>query len=78
MTVLAGLRCDGITAPCVFNGPIKGALVLAWVEQFPLPTLRPGDIVVFDNLGSHKGAAVRRATRQAGAHLLFLSPTALT
>jgi transposase len=44
------------------------------VTQFLVPTLRPGDIVVLDNLGSHKGAAVRRAIRQTGAHLLFLPP----
>ena len=74
MTFLAALRCDGITSPCVFNGPINGASFLAWVEQFLVPTLRPGDIVVLDNLGSHKGVAVRRAIRQAGAHLLFLPP----
>jgi transposase len=74
MTFLAGLRCDGIVAPCVIDGPINGALFLAWVEQFLIPTLRPGDIVVLDNLGSHKGRAVRRAIRAAGAHLLFLPP----
>ena len=74
MTFLAALRCDGIAAPCVFDGPINGASFLAWVVQFLVPTLRPGDIVVLDNLGSHKGVAVRRAIRQAGAHLLFLPP----
>ena len=74
MTFLAALRADGITAPCVFDGPINGCLFLAWVEQFLIPTLRSGDIVVLDNLGSHKGAAVRRAIRGAGAHLLFLPP----
>jgi transposase len=74
MTFLAGLRTDGIVAPCVFDGPINGKLFLAWVEQFLIPTLRPGDIVVLDNLGSHKGRAVRRAIRHAGAHLLFLPP----
>ncbi len=74
MTFLAGLRCDGIVAPCVFDGPINGKLFLAWVVQFLVPTLRPGDIVVLDNLGSHKGQAVRHAIRRAGAHLLFLPP----
>ena len=73
-TFLAGLRRDGLTAPCVFDGPINGGLFLAWVEQFLVPTLRSGDIVVLDNLGSHKGGAVRRAIRAAGAHLLFLPP----
>jgi transposase len=74
MTFLAGLRASGITAPCVFDGPINGCLFRAWVEQFLVPTLRPGDIVVLDNLGSHKSQAVRRAIRDAGAHLLFLPP----
>jgi transposase len=72
MTFLAALRSNGIVAPCVFDGPINGCLFLAWVTQFLVPTLRPGDIVVLDNLGSHKGIAVRRAIRGAGAHLLFL------
>lgn len=72
MTFVAGLRAGGITAPCVFDGPINGCLFRAWVEQFLVPTLRAGDIVVLDNLGSHKGQAVRRAIRAAGAHLLFL------
>lgn len=74
MTFLAALRADGIIAPCVIDGPINGSIFLAWVVQFLVPTLRPGDIVVLDNLGSHKGQAVRRAIRQAGAHLLFLPP----
>ena len=72
MTFLAALRHDRIAAPCVVNGPINGALFTAWVEQFLVPTLSPGDIVVLDNLGSHKGRAVRAALRAAGAHLLFL------
>ena len=74
MTFLAALRCDRIDAPCVVDGPINGTIFRAWVEQFLIPTLRPGDVVVLDNLGSHKGAAVRRAIRAAGAHLLFLPP----
>lgn len=74
MTFLAALRHDRIDAPCVINGPINGAFFLAWVEQFLVPTLRPGDVVVLDNLGSHKGKGVRRAIRAAGAHLLFLPP----
>jgi transposase len=72
MTFIAALRCDEITAPCVFDGPINGQNFLAWVEQFLLPTLRPGDIVVLDNLPSHKGKAARQAIRAAGARLLFL------
>ena len=74
MTFLAALRSDRIEAPCVVDGPINGVIFLAWVQQFLVPTLKPGDIVVLDNLGSHKGIAVRRAIRAAGAHLLFLPP----
>src|SRR3984957_10603122 len=50
LTFVAGLRCDGVVAPCVFDGPIDGESFLAWVVQFLVPTLRPGDIVVMDNL----------------------------
>lgn len=74
MTFLAALRCDGISAPCVLDGPINAQSFLAWVEQFLVPTLRPSDIVVMDNLSSHKGAAIRRAIRAAGAKLFFLPP----
>ena len=74
MTFLAALRCNRIDAPCVVDGPINGRIFLAWVVQFLIPTLRPGDVVVLDDLGSHKGVAVRRAIRAAGAHLLFLPP----
>ena len=72
MTFLAALRHDRLTAPCVFDGPIDGACFLAYVEQLLIPTLKPGDVVVMDNLGSHKGKAVRKALRNAGVHLLFL------
>ena len=74
LTFLAALRCDGITAPGVFDGPINGRSFLAWVEQLLVPTLRPGDIVIMDNLGSHKGKAVRAALRAVGARLFFLPP----
>jgi transposase len=74
LTFVAGLRCDGIIAPCVFDGPIDGESFLAWVIQFLVRDLRPGDIVVMDNLSSHKGKAVRRAIRSAGAKLFFLPP----
>ena len=74
MTFLAGLRADGIVAPCVIDGPINGPLFFAWVVQFLVPTLNVGDIVVFDNLGSHKGRRVHRAIREAGAHRLLLPP----
>lgn len=73
-TFLAALRHDAITAPCVIDGPINGETFAAYVEQFLVPTLAPGDIVIMDNLGSHKGAAVRTAIEAAGAHLLFLPP----
>ena len=74
LTFVAALRVDGITAPCVLDGPINASSFLACVEQFLVPTLKPGDIVVMDNLGSHKGAAVRRAIRAASAKLFFLPP----
>ena len=74
MTFLAGLRVQGLIAPCVIDGPINGPAFLAWVTQFLVPTLHPGDIVVLDNLGSHKSRAVRRAIRHAGAHRFLLPP----
>ena len=74
MTFLAALRCDRIDAPFVLDGPINGEWFLAYVQQLLIPTLSPGDVVIMDNLGSHKGKAVRRAIRQAGAHLIFLPP----
>ena len=74
LTFLAALRCDRIDAPCVIDGPINGESFLAYVEQVLVPTLKPGDIVIMDNLGSHKGKAVRRAIRAAGAKLFFLPP----
>lgn len=74
MTFIAALRHDGIVAPCVFDGPINGQSFRAYVEQMLLPVLRPGDIVVLDNLGSHKSKAVRQAIRAAGARLWFLPP----
>ena len=72
LTFVAGLRCDGMVAPCVFDRPINATSFLAWVVQFLIPTLRHGDIVVMDNLSSHKGGAVRQAIRAAGAKLFFL------
>jgi transposase len=74
LTFLAALRSDRIDAPCVIDGPINGDSFLAYVEQVLVPALKPGDIVVIDNLGSHKGKAVRRAIRAAGAKLFFLPP----
>lgn len=74
LTFIAALRHDRITAPIVFDQPINGETFTAYVAQALVPTLIPGDVVVLDNLGSHKGKAVRQAIRQAGAHLLFLPP----
>lgn len=74
LTFIAALRVDRIDAPCVFDGPINGQKFLAYVEQFLVPTLEPGDIVILDNLGSHKGKAARQAIRDAGARRLFLPP----
>src|ERR1700730_4043173 len=72
LTFLAALRCDRIEAPCVIDRAINGVSFRAYVEQFLLPTLVPGDIVIMDNLGSHKGQAVRQLIRTAGAKLFFL------
>jgi transposase len=74
LTFVAALRCDRIDAPLVFDGPINGQSFAAYVEQALAPTLKSGDIVVLDNLGSHKGVAVRAAIRAAGAELFFLPP----
>lgn len=74
LSFLATLRHDRIDAPCVLDGPINGQLFAGYVEQFLVPTLQPGDIVIMDNLGSHKGQAVRQAIRSAGTRLLFLPP----
>ena len=74
LTFIGGLRHDAVVAPCVFDGPINGDAFTAWVEQCFVPVLKPRDVVVVDNLGSHKGQRARHAIRQAGAHLLFLPP----
>ncbi len=71
-TFLAGLRNDGLVAPAVFDGAINGCAFRAYVEQVLAPTLSPGDLVVLDNLGSHKVAGVRDAIEARGASLLFL------
>ena len=71
-TFLAALRHDRIEAPWLLDGPIDGENFQIYVEKVLLPTLRPGDIVIMDNLGSHKGKAVRRLIRSAGAKLIFL------
>lgn len=72
LTFLAGLRHDRIVAPCVIDGPINGVAFTAWVNQFLVPTLHHGDIVILDNLGSHRGKPARDAIRSVGAKLFFL------
>ena len=72
-TFVAGLRLAGIVAP-MLDGPINGCAFQAYVDQVLVPELRPGDIVVMDNLGSHKGPGVRGAIEAAGATLLYLPP----
>ena len=72
MTFVAALRHDQLTAPCIFDGPINGTSFLAYVEQQLARVLRPGDIVIMDNLGSHKSRAVRDGIKAAGARLWFL------
>jgi transposase len=71
-TFIAALRDGGLIAPGVFEGAINGELFLAYVEQVLVPTLRAGDMVIMDNLGSHKLADVRAAIEGAGAQLVFL------
>jgi transposase len=71
-TFLAALRHDRIDAPWVLDGPIDGENFRTYVERVLVPTLKPGDIVIMDNLGSHKGKAVRQLIRAAGAKLIFL------
>lgn len=73
-TFVAGLRLTGLTAPMVLDGPINSVWFQAYVDQVLAPTLAPGDIVVMDNLGSHKGDGVRKAIEAAGATLLYLPP----
>lgn len=73
-TFIGALRCDGLTAPAVFDGAINGDTFVAYVEQVLVPTLKRGDVVIMDNLGSHKVAGVRAAIEAAGASLMFIPP----
>ena len=73
-TFVAGLRLSGLAAPFVLDGPINRDAFQTYVERVLVPELTPGDIVVMDNLGSHKGQAVRAAIEAAGARVLFLPP----
>ena len=73
-TFVAGLRLSGIGAPMLIDGPMNGEAFLAYVRRVLAPTLRPGDVVVMDNLGCHKSPKVREAIEAAGAELRFLPP----
>src|SRR5580692_1553626 len=73
-TFVAALRCDAVTAPMVIDRPMTGVIFLAYVETFLLPTLRPGDIVVMDNLTAHKVMGVAEAINSVGARVLYLPP----
>ena len=74
ITVVAGLRTNGLVAPFVLDGPINRAAFEAYVEKVLVPELRPGDVVILDNLSGHKGARVRALIEAAGAKLLYLPP----
>lgn len=74
LTFLGALRCDRLTAPCIFDGPINGECFRAYVAQQLVPVLKSGDIVIMDNLGSHKSAELRRMINAAGARLWYLPP----
>lgn len=73
-TFLAALRVTGLTAPLVVDGAINGLLFKGWIEQHLVPTLSSGDIVVMDNLASHKVAGVRQAIERVGAEVIYLPP----
>lgn len=73
-TFLAALRHDGIAAPMTLDGPMDGETFRAWTEQFLAPILKPGDIVIMDNLPAHRVAGIRGAIEAQGAHLLYLPP----
>ena len=74
VTFVGGLTLTGFVAPMLLDGPMDGECFLAWVEQMLAPTLRPGDIVVMDNLAAHKVAGVRQAVEACGAELRHLPP----
>lgn len=73
-TFVCALRATGLVAPLVLDGPVNGAAFRAWVQQMLVPVLQPGDIVVLDNLGSHKVAGIADAIQAAGAQLRYLPP----
>ena len=73
-TFVVGLRAGGLVAPTVVDGPMTGDVFVAYVRQQLVPTLRPGDVVVMDNLSSHKRVATRELIRACGAEVLYLPP----
>ena len=73
-TLISGIRLEGPCAPWLFEGPMNGEMFLAWVKQGLAPTLRAGDLVILDNLATHKIRGVREAIQAAGARLLYLPP----
>ena len=73
-TFVGALRLSGMTAPMVLDGPMNGAWFLAYVQQVLAPTLKPGDVVIMDNLAAHKSTPVKDAIEAVGARLLFLPP----
>jgi transposase len=73
-TLIAGVRLGGPCAPWLFEGAMNGEMFLAWVRQGLVPTLHPGDVVILDNLSTHKIRGVREALEAAGARLLYLPP----
>ncbi len=73
-TFVAGLRCDAVTAPFVIDRPMNGPIFRTYLKRCLIPTLTPGDIVIMDNLSSHKVAGVREAIEAAGARLVYLPP----
>ena len=73
-TLISGVRLGGPCAPWLFSGPMNGEMFLAWVRQGLAPTLRPGDVVILDNLSTHKIRGVREALAATRAHLLYLPP----
>lgn len=74
LTFTAALRCDGLTAPMVLDGAMDGVAFQTYIDAFLVPTLKPGDIVILDNLSAHKLAGIRKAVEAAGAELWYLPP----
>ena len=73
-TFIAGLRCDAVSAPMVIDGPMDGMTFVTWVREFLCPSLSAGDVVIADNLSSHKVAGVQEALASVGARIVYLPP----